>query len=121
LSKQPKRKRHADSPMPRVVGFIARLYVLRPDEGGRTWPVFDGYRVQSRFAADQPWDNDVAVRLQGQEACAPGEECTAKLAFAVPDAVTVMVASGDTFVLREGTNVVVWGVVLEILYSSDMP
>lgn len=121
MAKPQKRKQHTNSPAPLIIGFIAHLYMLRPDEGGRTRPVSDGYRVQSRFTTDQPWDNDVTVRLQGQELCVPGEECAAQLTFSVPDAVTVTITSGATFVLREGPNVVVRGTVLELLHSPDTP
>lgn len=121
MAKPQKRKQHSDPPAPLVVGCIAHLYVLRRDEGGRIHPVFDGYRVQSRFTADQPWDNDVTVHLQGQEWCLPGEECIAQLTFSVPHAVTVMVTIGAVFVLREGPNVVARGTVLELLHYSDMP
>lgn len=121
MAKPQKRKQHSDPPAPLIVGCIAHLYVLRTAEGGRTWPVFDGYRVQSRFTADQPWDNDVTVRLQGQEWCVPGEECTAQITFSVPAAVTVTVTIGATLVLREGPNVVIRGTILELLHSSAMP
>ncbi|MGN6756855.1 MAG: hypothetical protein ACTHMJ_10760 [Thermomicrobiales bacterium] len=104
-----------------IVGFVAHLYALRPDEGGRHWPIFNGYIVQSRFTDDQPWDNDVVVRLKGQAACAPGDECIATLEFVVPDAVTVTVTRGATFVLREGAHVVVRGTVQQVLYSIDKP
>ena len=113
------REQHALAKLPSVIGFTALLYMLRPDEGGRTVPIRDGYRVQSRFTVDQPWDNDVVVRLEGQQSCTPGDECTAHLAFGVPDAVTVVVTKGTVFVLREGPRVVVRGTVLEVEYSSD--
>ncbi|MFN8537158.1 MAG: hypothetical protein U0232_06735 [Thermomicrobiales bacterium] len=115
------REQHALAQLPPVVGFTARLYVLRRDEGGRTMPIRNGYRVQSRFTTDQPWDNDVVVQLTGQETCAAGDECIAQLWFAVPDAVTVTVVPGATFILREGPNVVVRGTVTEVVHSPVTP
>ena len=103
----------------RVIGFVARLYVLRRDEGGRATPFRDGYRVQSRFTEDQPWDNDVTVRLEGRTEGILGHEYTARLEFLVPDAVTVAVARGAAFVLREGTRVVVRGTVQEVVFAPD--
>lgn len=92
--------------------FAAQLYILKPDEGGRSKPFFTGYRPQC-FMRTADVSVDVTLPASMQMAM-PGDsfDCTMKLNFPLP------VVKGLRFALREGGKTVAAGVVVDLLTDS---
>jgi elongation factor Tu len=92
--------------------FAAQLYILKPDEGGRSKPFFTGYRPQC-FMRTADVSVDVTLPDSMQMAM-PGDsfDCTMKLNFPLP------VVKGLRFALREGGRTVAAGVVTDVLIDS---
>jgi len=85
------------------------IYVLKPDEGGRSKPFFTGYRPQCFIRTA-----DVAVDITLPEETAmgmPGDNLTValKLNFPLP------IIKGQRFALREGGKTVAAGVITKLL------
>ncbi len=88
--------------------FVANVYVLGKDEGGRTKPFFKGYRPQFFFGtADITGDIDL---LPGIEMVKPGD----RVDLIVNLITTVALEKGMRFAIREGGRTVGAGVVAEI-------
>jgi len=89
--------------------FVAQVYVLTKEEGGRHNPFFDGYRPQFYFRTT---DVTGAVRLpEGTEMVMPGDntEMTVELIS------TIAMDEGQRFAIREGGRTVGAGRVVKIL------
>lgn len=62
--------------------FEAEVYVLKPDEGGRTKPFFNGYRPQCFIRTA---DTAVDVSLpEGTEMAMPGDNLTLQMKLNYP-------------------------------------
>ncbi len=89
--------------------FMANVYVLRKEEGGRHTPFFAGYRPQFYI---QTMDVTGAVELPaGVEMVMPGDSVNMKVKLIVP----VALETGSRFAIREGGRTVGAGVITEIL------
>ncbi len=89
--------------------FMANVYVLRKEEGGRHTPFFAGYRPQFYI---QTMDVTGAVELPpGVEMVMPGDNVHMKVKLIVP----VALETGSRFAIREGGRTVGAGVITEIL------
>jgi elongation factor Tu len=89
--------------------FMAEVYVLRKDEGGRHTPFFNGYRPQFYI---RTLDVTGAVDLpEGVEMVMPGDNINLKVELIVPVAMEV----GGRFAIREGGRTVGAGVITKIL------
>jgi elongation factor Tu len=92
--------------------FLADVYVLTKDEGGRHTPFFNGYRPQFYFRTT---DVTGAVTLpEGVEMCMPGDnvkQMTVELIAESP----IAMDEGLRFAIREGGRTVGSGVVTKIL------
>ncbi len=88
--------------------FVASVYVLSKDEGGRTKPFFKGYRPQFYFGtADITGDIDLQP---GVEMVKPGDRVDLIVKLIVP----VAMETGMRFAIREGGRTVGAGLVASI-------
>jgi len=89
--------------------FMAEVYVLRKDEGGRHTPFFQGYRPQFYMGT---MDVTGSVTLpEGVEMVMPGD----RVVFDVELIVPVAMEAGSRFAVREGGRTVGAGVITEII------
>ena len=89
--------------------FLAEVYVLRKDEGGRHKPFFPGYRPQFYF---KTMDVTGAITLpEGIEMVMPGDRIEMEVKLIVP----VAMEQGSNFAIREGGLTVGAGVITKII------
>ena len=89
--------------------FMAEVYVLKKEEGGRHKPFFAGYRPQFYFRTT---DVTGSITLpEGVEMVMPGDRITIKVELIMP----VAMEEGLRFAIREGGKTVGAGVVGSIL------
>jgi len=89
--------------------FIAEIYVLSKDEGGRHTPFFNGYRPQFYFRTT---DVTGAVDLpKGTEMVMPGDNVSVEVALIAP----IAMEDGLRFAIREGGRTVGAGVVAKVI------
>lgn len=93
--------------------FEGELYVLKPDEGGRSKPFFSGYRPQC-FIRTADCATDVKLPADMQMAM-PGDNLTAHLKLNVP----LPIVQGQRFALREGGKTVAAGVITKLLVDPE--
>jgi len=93
--------------------FEGELYVLKPDEGGRSKPFFSGYRPQC-FIRTADTATDVQLPADMQMAM-PGDNLTAHLKLNVP----LPIVQGQRFALREGGKTVAAGVITKLLVDPE--
>ena len=89
------------------------IYVLKPDEGGRSKPFFTGYRPQcfirtADVAVDVTLPADVQMGM-------PGDNITVEMKLNYP----LPILQGQRFALREGGKTVAAGVITELLEDSE--
>jgi elongation factor Tu len=90
--------------------FLAQVYVLTKEEGGRHTPFFSGYKPQFYFRT-----TDVTGKLElegGAEMCMPGDNVAVKVDL---EEKPVAMEEGVRFAVREGGRTVGSGVVTKIL------
>jgi elongation factor Tu len=89
--------------------FMAEVYVLTKDEGGRHKPFFTGYRPQFYFRTT---DVTGTIKLPAdREMVMPGDNVTIEVDLITP----IAMEKGLTFAVREGGRTVGQGVVAEIM------
>jgi elongation factor Tu len=89
--------------------FVAEVYVLTKEEGGRHTPFFTGYRPQFYFRTT---DVTGDIKLpDGVEMVMPGDNVTMEAALITP----VALEEGQRFAVREGGRTVGAGVVARII------
>ena len=89
--------------------FMAQVYVLKKEEGGRHTPFFQGYRPQFYI---RTMDITGSITLpEGVEMVMPGDNVNMKVELISPVALEV----GSRFAIREGGRTVGAGVITEIL------
>ena len=89
--------------------FLAEVYVLTKEEGGRHTPFFNGYRPQFYFRTT---DVTGVVRLpEGLEMVMPGDNVQVTIELIAP----IAMDAGLRFAIREGGRTVGAGVVTRIL------
>ena len=92
--------------------FMAEIYVLKKEEGGRHTPFFKGYRPQFYFRTT---DVTGAVKLpDGVEMIMPGDNTNLEIELITP----IAMEKELRFAIREGGKTVGAGVVTEILESK---
>jgi elongation factor Tu len=89
------------------------VYVLKPDEGGRSKPFFTGYRPQcfirtADVAVDITLPDDVTMGM-------PGDNLTVKMKLNYP----LPIQQGQRFALREGGKTVAAGVITKLLEDTE--
>jgi elongation factor Tu len=89
--------------------FIARVYVLKKEEGGRHKPFFPGYRPQFYI---RTMDVTGSIKLpEGVEMVMPGDNIDMEVELIVP----VALEQGSKFAIREGGLTVGAGAITKIL------
>ena len=89
--------------------FVAQVYVLSKEEGGRHTPFFKGYRPQFYFRTT---DVTGVIELpEGTEMVMPGDDAEFHVELITP----VAMSQGLRFAIREGGRTVGAGVVSEII------
>ncbi|MEZ4659870.1 MAG: elongation factor Tu [Caldilineaceae bacterium] len=89
--------------------FMAEVYVLKKEEGGRHTPFFQGYRPQFYI---RTLDITGAITLpEGVEMVMPGDNVNMKVVLIAP----VALENGSRFAIREGGRTVGAGVITDIL------
>ncbi|ABR50552.1 translation elongation factor Tu [Alkaliphilus metalliredigens QYMF] len=89
--------------------FMAEVYVLKKEEGGRHTPFFDGYRPQFYFRTT---DVTGSIKLpEGVEMVMPGDNITMEIELISP----IATEEGLRFAIREGGRTVGAGVVASII------
>ena len=89
------------------------IYVLKPDEGGRSKPFFSGYRPQCFIRTA-----DVAVDIslpEGVQMGMPGDNLTVNMKLNYP----LPILKGQRFALREGGKTVAAGVITKLGEDSE--
>ena len=88
--------------------FMAEVYVLKKEEGGRHTPFFDGYRPQFYFRTT---DVTGSIKLpEGVEMVMPGDNITMEIELISP----IATEEGLRFAIREGGRTVGAGVVTKV-------
>lgn len=90
-----------------------RVNLLTGDMGGRSKPVFSGYRCQWRSARKPEW-NDAKVEFD-DERLNPGAATDATLTLSVPSSWRGVVEVGDSLEGGEGSRVVATATVLAVM------
>jgi len=89
--------------------FVARVYVLSKDEGGRHTPFFNGYRPQFYFRTT---DVTGSVALEeGVEMVMPGDNTDMEITLIAP----IAMEEGQRFAIREGGRTIGAGSVTKII------
>ena len=89
--------------------FMAEIYVLKKEEGGRHTPFFDGYRPQFYFRTT---DVTGACKLpEGVEMVMPGDN----IQMTIELINSIAIEEGLRFAIREGGRTVASGVVASII------
>lgn len=89
--------------------FMAEIYILSKDEGGRHTPFFNGYRPQFYFRTT---DVTGAVDLpDGTEMVMPGDNVSVEVTLIAP----IAMDDGLRFAIREGGRTVGAGVVAKVI------
>ncbi len=88
--------------------FMAGIYALKKEEGGRHTPFFAGYRPQFYFNTT---DVTGTVKLEsGVEMVMPGDNTNLEISLIIP----VAMEKGQRFAIREGSRTVGAGTITEI-------
>jgi elongation factor Tu len=93
--------------------FESELYVLKPEEGGRSKPFFTGYRPQC-FIRTADTAVDITLPKDMQMAM-PGDNVTVSMKLNYP----LPIVKGQRFALREGGKTVAAGVITKLLEDSE--
>jgi len=89
--------------------YMAEVYVLTKEEGGRHTPFFNGYRPQFYFRTT---DVTGSVQLpEGTEMVMPGDNIQMEITLITP----IAMDEGLRFAIREGGRTVGAGVVTKII------
>jgi elongation factor Tu len=89
--------------------FMAEVYILKKEEGGRHTPFFTGYRPQFYFRTTDV--TGVANLPEGTEMVMPGDNVQMEIELIQP----IAMDQGLRFAIREGGRTVGSGVVTEVL------
>lgn len=89
--------------------FLAEVYVLKKEEGGRHTPFFDGYAPQFFFRTTSVTGS--ATVMGGVDIALPGDGVQLQISLIQP----VAINQGDRFAIREGGKTVGSGVVTQVI------
>ena len=89
--------------------FMAEVYVLKKEEGGRHTPFFPGYRPQFYFRTTDV--TGVITLEEGVEMVMPGDNVQMQIELITP----IAIEAGLRFAIREGGRTVGAGVVTSII------
>ena len=93
-----------------------KLYLLRPEEGGRKTPVVTGYRPAVYFGDRQ---TDGLIVFDREEKPVLGGEYTVTIALAHPEYLGDALQKDATFDCREGSKIIGRGKVLKVAATKS--
>jgi translation elongation factor EF-Tu-like GTPase len=96
--------------------IAAKLYLLRPEEGGRKTPIFTGYRPAVHFGNRQ---TDALIVFDPEEKPVLGGEYTVTIALAHPEYLGDTLQKDATFDCREGPKIIGRGKVLNVAATKS--
>jgi elongation factor Tu len=99
-----------------VTKIAARLYLLRPEEGGRKTPIFTGYRPAVYFGERQ---TDGLIVFNREDKPVLGGEYRVTIALAHPEYLGDALQQDATFDCREGPKIIGRGKVLKIAATKS--
>jgi translation elongation factor EF-Tu-like GTPase len=106
--------------MRNVDDFRATIFFVPTDAGGRSTPVFSGYRPPLFFPSDPAYEHDAVITLEGRDRVSPGEESVVRIRFLAPDCPHQHLLKPDApFEVREGARVVGRGKILQVLRRRE--
>ncbi|MCK4292356.1 MAG: elongation factor Tu, partial [Planctomycetes bacterium] len=94
--------------------FVAEVYVLTKEEGGRHTPFFAGYRPQFYFRTTDVTGSVLALKSRegkSAEMCMPGDNIAMEVEIIAP----IAMEEGLRFAIREGGRTVGAGVVIKVI------
>ena len=94
--------------------FVAEVYVLKKEEGGRHTPFFAGYKPQFYFRTTDVTGSVKALKSRegkSAEMCMPGDNIAMEVEIISP----IAMEEGLRFAIREGGRTVGAGVVVEVI------
>jgi elongation factor Tu len=91
------------------------VYFLPTDDGGKSSPVFSGYRPQFYFAYEH-WAAE--FRFPDSSSVEPGQRARAEVRFAAPSYLVGRLGLASPFLVREGARIVAYGAVTRLV---DLP
>lgn len=95
--------------------FVATIYFLDTEEGGRSAPIFSGYRPAFYFENQQI---DGAIILNDQEHILPGEKQCVKVRMLHAESIKNFLKPHITFEIKEGLKVIGRGKILHIDFET---
>lgn len=105
--------------------FRAKVYFLKPEEGGRTRPIYSGYRPAFHFKLHGGDDEKVyhhcMLTLEDRDAALPGEECYSRIRLWYPELPRELLKPHAAFELSELARVVGAGTVIELYSNAPAP
>ena len=94
----------------------AKIYLLRPEEGGRQTPIFTGYRPAVYFGDRQ---TDGLIVFDREEKPVLGGEYTVTIASAHPEYLGDALQKDATFDCREDSKIIGRGKVLKVAETKS--
>lgn len=101
--------------------FLAKVYLLSPEEGGRSLPVSIGYRPQIYFNinVEKITCTSGSWQKMGTDKLLPGQSTEIEIAILAKEYYKNSLAVGMKFPLKEGSVKIAEGVILEI-YNKEL-
>lgn len=100
----------------RVVDIEVRVRFLSEEEGGRSKPVYSGYRPH--FQVTEGLQTSGEHRFLEKEVVQPGEEATANILFIAPEHHPKTIWIGKEIEIKEGSRLIGRAVVTKIFNQS---
>lgn len=97
--------------------FIAKLKYKTTEEGGRKTPAKSNYRPQVKFGFTK-YDTSGIQRFLDKDIVFPGESVLAEITVMSPQFFKGMLKVGMEFDFREGSKIIGFGELIEILDSN---
>lgn len=88
-----------------IAEFRAKLYLKRPNEGGRERPVLSGRIFPLRYAPDRSSLFDAKLLFEGKKEICPGEELAVRVIPAQPQMLSDWLEPGVQFELWDGKTI----------------
>lgn len=96
----------------------AKIYLLKPEEGGRTTAIYSGYRPNHVFEKPNDSKNIQTyigdIQFDDQDSIQPGETKTVTVRFLRNTVVEQFIKVGQKWFINEGTRLIAEGEIIEI-------
>ena len=97
--------------------FIAELYYLTSEQGGRSTPVWTGYRPQVKFSFNEMVTSGYQ-RFLNKDEVNPGDTVDAEITVISTNFLKHKLYPGLEFEFREGSRIIGIGKVLQVLNAD---